>query len=84
MTGVTRVLLFGRLSDLAGWRDRSFRPSATSLSALKALIAAEDPALAAALDGPGVRAAVDQDLVQGDAVLKAGAEVAFMPAMSGG
>jgi molybdopterin synthase sulfur carrier subunit len=79
-----RVLLFGRLSDLAGWRERSFDPPPASLAALKALIAAEDAALAAALDGPGVQAAVDKAIVRGEARLAAGAEVAFLPPMSGG
>ena len=84
MTPVVRVLLFGRLRDVAGWRERIYRPAPESLSALRAMIAAEDAALAAALEGPGVRAAVDQVLAQGDAVLRSGAEVAFMPPMSGG
>jgi len=79
-----KVLLFGRLRDIAGWRERSFDPSTTHLSALKALIGAEDPALAAAIDGPGVRASVDRQMVQGDAALHARAEVAFLPPMSGG
>jgi molybdopterin synthase sulfur carrier subunit len=79
-----RVLLFGRLSDLAGWRERAFDPPPASLAALKALIAAEDAALGAALDGPGVRAAVDRELVRGEAALRPGAEVAFLPPMSGG
>jgi len=79
-----RVLLFGRLGDLAGWRDRAIDPPPTSLAALKALIAAEDEALGAALDGPGVRAAVDRVIVRGEAALGAGAEVAFLPPMSGG
>ena len=81
---MVRVLLFGRLRDIAGWRERMFAAETHSLSALKAVIAAEHPALGAALDGPGVRAAVDQELAQDDAALRPGAEVAFMPAMSGG
>jgi molybdopterin synthase sulfur carrier subunit len=79
-----RVLLFGRLGDLAGWRERSFDPAPASLSALKALIANLDTALGAALDGPGVQAAVDRAIVRGDIPLAAGAEVAFLPPMSGG
>jgi molybdopterin synthase sulfur carrier subunit len=79
-----RVLLFGRLGDLAGWRERSFDPPPVSLTALKALIAAEDEALGAALVGPGVQAAVDKVIVRGEAMLAAGAEVAFLPPMSGG
>ncbi|MGA0603721.1 MoaD/ThiS family protein [Caulobacter sp. KR2-114] len=78
------VLLFGRLSDLAGWRERAFEPTPPRLSALKALIAEADRALGEALDGPGVRAAVDKVLVRGDAALEGAAEVAFLPPMSGG
>jgi molybdopterin synthase sulfur carrier subunit len=81
---MARVLLFGRLSDLAGWRERSFEPTPERLSRLKALMAAEDPALGEALDGRGVRAAVDKALVGPDAPLRPGAEVAFLPPMSGG
>jgi molybdopterin synthase sulfur carrier subunit len=79
-----RVLLFGRLSDLAGWRERSFDPSPASLAALKALISADDAALGAALEGKGVQAAVDRVIVRGGMALSAGAEVAFLPPMSGG
>jgi molybdopterin synthase sulfur carrier subunit len=79
-----RVLLFGRLGDLAGWRERRFDPAPATLSALKALIAATDAALGAALDGPGVQAAVDRAIVRGDAALAAAGEVAFLPPMSGG
>ena len=79
-----RVLLFGRLGDLAGWRERSFDPAPPSLSALKALLAAQDAALGAALDGPGVQAAVDRMIVRGETMLAAAAEVAFLPPMSGG
>ena len=79
-----RVLLFGRLGDLAGWRERSFDPAPTTLSALKALIAGLDAALGEALNGPGVQAAVNRAIVRGDVALAAGAEVAFLPPMSGG
>jgi molybdopterin synthase sulfur carrier subunit len=79
-----KVLLFGRLSDLAGWRERSFDPAPASLVALKGLIAAEDAALGAALRGPGVQAAVDKCIVRGEAALGPRSEVAFLPPMSGG
>jgi molybdopterin synthase sulfur carrier subunit len=79
-----RVLLFGRLGDLAGWRERSFDPPPDRLSNLKTMIAALDAALGAALEGPGVQAAVDRAIVRGDVMLAAGAEVAFLPPMSGG
>jgi molybdopterin synthase sulfur carrier subunit len=79
-----RVLLFGRLSDLAGWRERCFDPPPTSVAALKGLIAAEDARLGEALSGPGVQTAIDRAIVRGDATLAAVAEVAFLPPMSGG
>ena len=81
---MTRVLLFGRLRDIAGWRERTFEPPAERLSALKAMIRLADPALADALESPGVQAAVDKALVRGDAGLRPEAEVAFLPPMSGG
>jgi sulfur-carrier protein len=79
-----RVLLFGRLADLAGWRERSFDPAPTNLAALRALLAAEDAALGVALGGRGVQAAVDKTIVRGEIALAGAAEVAFLPPMSGG
>jgi molybdopterin synthase sulfur carrier subunit len=79
-----RVLLFGRLCDVAGWRETAIEPAPSTLAALKGLIAERWPDLAEALAGPGVQAAVNRGLVRGDAALAAGAEVAFMPPMSGG
>ena len=81
---MARVLLFGRLRDIAGWRERCFDPAPERLSALKAMIRLVDAALADALDGPGVQAAVDKALVRGDVILRPDAEVAFLPPMSGG
>lgn len=78
------MLLFGRLADLAGWRERTFDPTPDRLSTLKARIRADDPALGDALDGKGVQAAVDKAIVRGDAALRPGGEVAFLPPMSGG
>ncbi|MDR6530934.1 molybdopterin synthase sulfur carrier subunit [Caulobacter rhizosphaerae] len=79
---MARVLLFGRLADQAGWRDRAVE--AASLAALRDALAADDPDLAEALSGPGVQVAVDKVLVRGEASLAAGTEVAFLPPMSGG
>ncbi|MGR4862789.1 MoaD/ThiS family protein [Caulobacter sp. LARHSG274] len=79
---MARVLLFGRLADLAGWRDRIVE--AGSLQGLRAALAETDPTLGEALAGPGVQVAVDKAIVRGEAVLAAGTEVAFLPPMSGG
>jgi sulfur-carrier protein len=65
---MARVLLFGRLADQAGWRDRVIE--AASLAALREVLAGDDPALAEALSG--------------ETLLAADSEVAFLPPMSGG
>jgi len=80
---MARVLLFGPLRDLAGWRERQVEGCA-SISALRALLAAEDARLGAALSGPGVQVALDQAIIKGDRPLGPAAEVAFLPPMSGG
>ncbi|MET3664116.1 MoaD/ThiS family protein [Caulobacter sp. 1776] len=79
---MARVLLFGRLADQAGWRDRVI--AASDLSGLRDALAAADPDLAEALAAPGVQVAVDKAIVRGEAALTAGTEVAFLPPMSGG
>jgi molybdopterin synthase sulfur carrier subunit len=79
---MARVLLFGPLRDLAGWREREL--DAASLAELRARLGAEEPALADALAAPGVQVALNQVIVRGDAALPPAAEVAFLPPMSGG
>jgi len=79
---MARVLLFGPLRDLAGWREREI--DIASLAALRSFLVDEDADLGAALAGPGVQVAVDQALVRGDRDLSAASEVAFLPPMSGG
>ena len=81
---MARVLLFGRLRDVAGWRERVFDPAPASLGALRTLISDEDPALGEALSARGVKAAIDKVIVHGDMPIRADAEVAFLPPMSGG
>ncbi len=79
---MAKVLLFGRLSDVAGWREREV--AGATVGALRARLAAEDADLGEALAAPGVQVAVDQAIVRGDPALASGAEVAFLPPMSGG
>ena len=79
---MARVLLFGRLADLAGWREREVEGD--SLLALKTLLAQDNQALGEALSGPGVQIALDQEIVRGDAAVTPRSEVAFLPPMSGG
>jgi molybdopterin synthase sulfur carrier subunit len=79
---LARVLLFGTLRDVAGWREREV--AAESLDALRRTLSAEDPELGEALAARGIQAAVDKTLTRGDVELAASAEVAFLPPMSGG
>ena len=78
------VLLFGRLQDVAGWRERSVEPTPPTVAALLDQLAAEDEALGEALRQPSVRVAVDRKITSSDAPLAAAREIAFMPPMSGG
>jgi molybdopterin synthase sulfur carrier subunit len=78
---VARVLLFGRLADLAGWRSREVEGA--SLADIRAALSA-DAVLGDALAGPGVQVAVDKVITRGEAAVTAATEVAFMPPMSGG
>ncbi len=77
---MAKVLLFGPLRDLAGWRERNF----DGVADLAGLMARLDPELALAVNGPGVQVAVDKAIVRGDASLGPRSEVAFLPPMSGG
>lgn len=81
---MARVLLFGRLRDVAGWRERAVEPAPATLFALRNLLTAEDLALGEALAARGVQVAVDRVLVRGDIALGADSEVAFLSPMSGG
>ncbi|MBQ1543529.1 molybdopterin synthase sulfur carrier subunit [Caulobacter sp. CCUG 60055] len=81
---MARVLLFGPLRDLAGWREREIAPQPASLFGLKAALSALDPELGEAIAAPGVQVAVDKALVRGDVALAATSEIAFLPPMSGG
>ena len=78
---MARVLLFGRLADIAGWRERTV--DGASLADIRAALSA-DPDLAGALAGKGVQVAVDKVIVRSEGPVAAGSEVAFMPPMSGG
>jgi molybdopterin synthase sulfur carrier subunit len=81
---MAKVLMLGRLRDVAGWRERTFETLPASLSALRDQLALEDPALGEALAGKGVQAAVNKTLARGDMDLRPGDEIAFLPPMSGG
>ena len=73
---MARVLLFGRLADIAGWRERSLDPSPATIFALRALLSAEDAALGEALEARGVQVALEKAIVRGDAALGPGVQAA--------
>ena len=78
-----RVLMFGRLADIAGWRERIV-DGPTTTEALRVWLSAQDTRLGEALSGAAVRAVVNQTIVVGDTPLVPDDEVAFMPPVSGG
>lgn len=80
-----QVRLFGRLADHAG--SILTLPAAgdgRSVGEVRDLIAAEHPALGAALGGPGVRACVGRAFVTADHRLGAADQLEFWPPVSGG
>ena len=76
--------MLGRLRDVAGWRERTLDTPPETLSALRALLAQDDPELGEALAGKGVQAALNKTLTRDDAPIGANDEIAFLPPMSGG
>jgi molybdopterin synthase sulfur carrier subunit len=81
---MAKVVLLGRLRDVAGWREKALEPLPATLLALRQRLADEDAALGEALTGLGVQAAVNKTLMRGDVALNPGDEIAFLPPMSGG
>jgi molybdopterin synthase sulfur carrier subunit len=81
---MAKVVLLGRLRDVAGWREKGIDPPPATLSALRDLLARQDAALGEALAARGVQAAVNKTLARGDIALNPGDEIAFLPPMSGG
>lgn len=79
---MARVLMFGRLADIAGWRERIV--AADRLSALRSAIGERQPELARALDADAVSVIVNDVLTRGDTPVADADEVAFLPPMSGG
>ncbi|MBO9724400.1 MAG: MoaD/ThiS family protein [Novosphingobium sp.] len=74
------LVFLGRLEDLAGAGSREV----ALVPSLAAVIAGLEPELAEALRGPRIRYAVNGTLVQGEAPLADGDEIAFLPPVSGG
>jgi molybdopterin converting factor small subunit len=81
----TEILLFGSLAERFGERLRSDLPEGgCTISELRAMLGAGDPALATALFQPGTRASADQQIVREEERVFPGQEIAFFPVLSGG
>ena len=81
---MARVLLFGRLQDVAGWRARDYDPCPPKASALRAYLAEEDPTLGAALAASSIAFVLNGVVRKDDPEIAPGDEAAFLPPMSGG
>lgn len=78
-----RVLAFATASDAIGASESELElPAVASVAELRRVLAQRFPALAAL--GPRLAIAVDGELARDDTPLRAGAEVALLPPVSGG
>ena len=78
------VRLFALLKDKAGSAELAVTERPATVRELLAVIGRDRPALREALESGRILMAVNQELVQLDAPLKDGDEVAIMPPFSGG
>lgn len=82
-----RVLYFASLREQVGRSKEELElpGDASTVGALRALLQVRGGAWATALaEGKLLRMAVNMDMVQADAAIKAGDEVAFFPPVTGG
>ncbi len=79
------VRYFASIRETVGQGSETLDTSAATVGALRDEIIARGGGYASALaHGKAVRMALDQALVDGEAALRAGAEVAFFPPVTGG
>ncbi len=79
------VRYFASIREAMGTSSESLTTTATTVGALREELMARSEAAANALvHGKAVRMALNQEMCQGDAALKAGDEVAFFPPVTGG
>ena len=79
------VRYFASIREAMGTSSEDLTTTAATVDALREELMTRSEAAAAALaHGKAVRMALNQDMCQGDAVLKVGDEVAFFPPVTGG
>jgi molybdopterin synthase sulfur carrier subunit len=81
---MARVLLFGRLQDVAGWRARDVDLPTRRASELRAHLAEEDPTLGEALGAASIAFVLNGVVRKDDPEIAPDDEAAFLPPMSGG
>ena len=80
----TSILFFGRLAEQIGReREVDIPEEGIAIAALRALLA-QNPELEGLASGRGMLASVDQEIVQDDAHVRPGQEIAFFSPLSGG
>jgi molybdopterin synthase catalytic subunit len=78
------IKLFAILKDKAGRDELHINSRSSTVSELLTKVSREYPVLAEILSSGRILTSVNQDFVKGDASVKDGDEVAFMPPFSGG
>lgn len=83
---MARLLFFGKLADSAASREADWPlgSDTRTVAELIEAIAEKDAALGEALSAPSVRCAVNEAIVERDAPIADGDEIAFLPPVSGG
>ncbi|MBX3684729.1 MAG: molybdopterin converting factor subunit 1 [Rhodocyclaceae bacterium] len=81
-----KVLYFASLREALGSAEELVEvpPGIASVAALRGFLAARGAGVPALAAGRNVRAAVNQQMVAGDAAIAEGDEIAFFPPVTGG
>ena len=81
---MVKLLFFGRFSDIAEAREIDLPPNITDSAGLIAWLCDDNPALKGQFDRAGNHIAINQTMIDDVTPIKAGDEIAFMSALSGG
>lgn len=83
---MARLLFFGKLADTAAGREKDWLLDAETMTVATLIkaIGEKDARLGEVLSAPSVRYAVNEAIVDRDAPIADGDEIAFLPPVSGG
>jgi molybdopterin synthase sulfur carrier subunit len=79
-----RIRFYGRLAEAIGREVELPGEPGETLGDVRRRLIASHPRAAEALARPAVRACLDDEVVGDDAIVAEGAELAFLPPLSGG